>query len=63
MDQKKSKEKSTLAGAPEPKPRHGGKDEILHRDFGVFGKIQKVDLSLQEDDLEYLLYAQTVSQK
>lgn len=63
MGSNKSKEKSSLGEMSGPKSNHAGKEESLHKDFGVFGKIEKIDLSLREDDLDYLIYAQFVSQK
>lgn len=40
-----------------------GESDVLQRDFGVFGQILKIDLSTQDDEFDYMIYAATVVQK
>jgi|GEM_PF-4464366 len=63
MSQKKSKEKPIVKDAIGNSSATSGDAEVF-KDFNDFGKILKVDLSNQDEQFEYALYAQlTVVQK
>lgn len=63
MSQKKTNTPPSPSNESQGPSRALGETNVLQRDFGVFGQILKVDLSTQDDEFDYMIYAATVVQK